>query len=80
MGVRDRRRGHPVHRARGAGNRHRFHGFALETAVDLAARALRPFRACVVIVAIRLLEMRGEAQAPAEMADALHGEREGDPA
>jgi hypothetical protein len=59
-----------------------FHGFGLEAAVDLAAEGLlQPFEGlAVVIVAIRLLEMRGEAQAPTEMADALYSEREGDPA
>jgi hypothetical protein len=53
-----------------------FHGFEAELAVDLVAEGLlQPFEGlAVVIVAIRLLEMRGEAQAPTAMASALVGE------
>jgi hypothetical protein len=55
-----------------------FHGFALEAAADLVAEGLlQPIEGlAVVIVAIRLLEMRGEAQAPEEMASALVAEGE----
>lgn len=50
-----------------------FHGLALVTAVDLVAEGLlQPFEGlAVVIVAIRLLELRGEAAAPSAMARAL---------
>jgi hypothetical protein len=53
-----------------------FHGFALEAAADLVAEGLlQPIEGlAVVIVAIRLLEMRGEARAPEEMASALVSE------
>ncbi len=50
-----------------------FHGLALVTAVDLVAEGLlQPIEGlAVVVVAIRLLELRGEAAAPSEMARAL---------
>jgi len=55
-----------------------FHGFEVELAVDLVAEGLlQPLEGlAVVIVAIRLLELRGEAQAPAAMARTLVGEHD----
>ncbi len=55
-----------------------FHGLALVTAVDLVANGLlQPIEGlAVVVVAIRLLELRGEAAAPSEMARALVPEAE----
>jgi hypothetical protein len=55
-----------------------FHGLALLTAVDLVANGLlQPIEGlAVVVVAIRLLELRGEAAAPSEMARALVPEAE----
>jgi hypothetical protein len=58
-----------------------FHGFAEVAVVDLVAEGLlQPFEGlAVVVVAIRLLEMHGEAQAPEAMAEALSGGAAGDP-
>jgi hypothetical protein len=58
-----------------------FHGLALVTAVDLVAQGLlQPFEGlAIVIVAIRLLELRGQAAAPSAMARALVGEAETGP-
>jgi hypothetical protein len=55
-----------------------FHGFALLTAIDLVAEGLlQPIEGlAIVVVAVRLLELRGEAQTPGEMASALVAEGE----
>jgi hypothetical protein len=58
-----------------------FHGFVELTAVDLVAEGLlQPIEGlAIVVVAIRLLELRGEAAAPSAMARALVGEAETGP-
>jgi hypothetical protein len=54
-----------------------FHGLALVTAVDLVAEGLlQPIEGlAVVVVAVRLLELHGEAAAPSAMARALVPEK-----